>query len=181
MSAMEYRIPDAVFISHCHTDHSSHVHYFAQKGVPVLCSNGTAKGLSIHDWQRGTFKEFNCMKLDAVHDCIEPSMIVVDDKQRRERLFFCTDTESIPHKIDGITHLMIEINWSKYTTDDKCIHLDRSKNTHLSLEEALSWMKKQNFAKLQQVHLLHLSDANSNEEYFKQKIAALTGVPVYVH
>jgi hypothetical protein len=33
---------------------------------------------------------------------------------------------------------------------------------------------------LQEIHLLHLSDANSNEKEFKEKIQKLTGVPVYV-
>ena len=44
MNALKYRIPDAVLLSHCHGDHSSHINYFAQKGIPILCSDGTAKG-----------------------------------------------------------------------------------------------------------------------------------------
>lgn len=97
---------------------------------------------------------------------------------------FITDTESVPHKVDGITHLMLEANWSKYCmaeVEEGAWKNDRVEFSHLSLEKAIDWVKGTNLSKLVEVHLIHLSGANSDKLFFKTEMAKVVGCPVYVH
>lgn len=179
LKALDFKLPDVVCVSHSHLDHALSVKAFADKGVPVVSNEYTLFAKGIGDWQRDEVHE-NIILLDAVHD-VPNSMFVIDEPSTGDRLFFATDTESIPHTVKGITHLVIEANWSMHTTDDDCMHVDRSKQTHLSLEEALEWIEQQDTSKLKEIHLIHLSDSNSHEEFFEREVAAKFGVPVYVH
>jgi phosphoribosyl 1,2-cyclic phosphodiesterase len=63
------------------------------------------------------------------------------------------------------------------------IDLSRAKRTvksHMSLNTAIEFLKANDLSKLKEVHLLHLSDSNSDEARFKDETQKLTGVPVYV-
>ena len=180
MEKIGFELPDAVTVTHNHADHAKYALAFATKGVPMICSNGTAEEIGILKWQKGDPKDFGVRILPAIHDTAEPSMFLVDNTDTGDRLLFATDTESIPHKIDGITHLVVECNHSMHTVADGNQQIDRARNSHLSLEVLLEWLEEQDTSKLKEVHLIHLSNDNSNEDFFEECIAKLLGVPVYV-
>src|SRR5690625_5728947 len=52
--------------------------------------------------------------------------------------------------------------------------------SHFSLENVVQFLKANDLSKVEEIHLLHLSDTNSNEKEFKAVIQELTGKVVYV-
>jgi phosphoribosyl 1,2-cyclic phosphodiesterase len=52
--------------------------------------------------------------------------------------------------------------------------------THLSIDNAKDFLRANDLSRVQEIHLIHLSDGNSDEARFKREIQALTGKPVYV-
>ena len=82
---------------------------------------------------------------------------------------------------------MIECNYSKSILDkniDESITpkfmRKRLIKSHFSLENVLEFLKANDLSKVQEIHLLHLSDSNSDEALFKQEVQKLTGKPVYI-
>lgn len=105
----------------------------------------------------------------------------------REQLVYITDTMYCKYQFPGMTHLMIECNYIKEILDENTkagrVNLDlrnRIVKSHMSLETAKDLLRANDLNRLQEIHLLHLSDANSDEERMKREIQELTGVPVYV-
>lgn len=173
------RIPKYCLLTHEHNDHSKSVHQLVKRGITIVCSNGTAKAVGLNRSQYVTTIE-NVTTLDAEHDCIEPLMFVIDFPKTGERVLFATDTKGIPYKVKGVSHLLIETNWSEFTVDEDCDYFYRSEKTHMSLEYAKYFIQNMDQSRLCEVRLIHLSNGNSNVHYFKEQIQGVCGVPVYV-
>ena len=56
----------------------------------------------------------------------------------------------------------------------------RIAKSHMSLERLLDMLAATDLSGVRAIHLLHLSDCNSNEAEFKDKVTRATGRPVYV-
>lgn len=179
LKGCEGRIPRYCLLTHEHKDHSKSALHLAKRGVMIVCSDGTAKAVGLSKSQYTT-KINNVTTLDADHDCIEPLMFVIDFPKTGERILFATDTKGIPYNVKGVSHLMIETNWSEFTVDSECDHFYRSEKTHLSLEYAKYFVQNMDQSRLCEVRLIHLSNGNSNEQFFKEQIQGVCGVPVYV-
>jgi phosphoribosyl 1,2-cyclic phosphodiesterase len=52
--------------------------------------------------------------------------------------------------------------------------------SHFSLENVLDFLKANDMSKVQEIHLLHLSDNNSDEVLFRRRVQEATGKPVYI-
>jgi phosphoribosyl 1,2-cyclic phosphodiesterase len=98
-------------------------------------------------------------------------------------LMYVTDTAAPPYIAPNtVTHLMIEANHSFRLLKESDIHPDvaqRIWDTHLDIDMAVLFAKRHKRT-LREAHLLHLSDAHSDEEVFKRKMTEAVGVPVYV-
>ena len=78
-------------------------------------------------------------------------------------------------------------NWSeellRKNAESGSVESNRASRTirnHMSLERLIEMLKANNLSQVREIHLLHLSDANSDESEFKLKVQEATGVPVYV-
>lgn len=77
---------------------------------------------------------------------------------------------------------MVECNWSKSTLDpdlDPSVK-KRLLRSHFSLENVKKFLAANDLSRVREIHLLHLSDGNSDAAMFKAEIEQLTGKPVYV-
>ena len=88
---------------------------------------------------------------------------------------FCPESEIIM-EFDNLTHIMIEANYCEKTLvkneNNGIINVHQAKitrDTHMELETAINFIKKQDISKLEEIHLLHLSAKNANEEKFKDR------------
>lgn len=122
---------------------------------------------------------------DAVHDM--PTFGFVIDGPIDGRLLYLTDTAYSKYKFDGLTHIAVECNYSrdllKTNTMRGDIHRERYKRTmrnHMSVERLIEMLRANDLSQVQEIHLLHLSDANSDEAEFADAVRRATGKPVYV-
>ncbi|MHB8928914.1 MAG: MBL fold metallo-hydrolase, partial [Bacillota bacterium] len=59
-------------------------------------------------------------------------------------------------------------------------HKNRVIKNHMSIERALDMLRANDLGQVREIHLLHLSDGNSDAEAFRRQVQELTGKPVYV-
>jgi len=179
LKGLDFIIPDLIVVTHEHNDHAKSLKEFADNGVPIICSNGTAKAKGLMPYQYKTEYKSKCLNirlLDAVHDAVEPKMILIDELESNKRLFFATDVSEINVIINDITILMIEANWSKETLNEDLIYSKRSVHTHFSLEKVLTFLDTISIKSIANIYLIHLSKENSNSKYFTKTIMEYTGI-----
>jgi phosphoribosyl 1,2-cyclic phosphodiesterase len=185
----------ACLISHEHSDHARAAAKLMKAGIDCYMSRGTAAALKLSghrlpghrlriiqaltQFHIGTWA---IKPFEAHHDAAEPLCFLMADSSHG-KLLFATDTAYVAYRFQGLTHLMIEANYSAPLLKDntRSSELRRSiLQDHMSLETLIKMLRANDLSKVQEIHLLHLSDNNSNAERFKQRIQEITGKPVYI-
>lgn len=183
----------AALITHEHKDHSRAVADLAKAGINCYMSAGTkeALGLSghrIHElWPRvqtqiGTW---TVLPFETQHDAAEPLGYLL--ASGKEKLLFATDTYYIRYKFNELTHIMIECNYAADILEENveaeripAALKQRLLQSHFSLANVKEFLRANDLGKVEEIHLLHLSDGNSDEARFKREIQELTGRVVMV-
>lgn len=180
-------------ISHEHTDHSKAVTEMMKAGIDVYASRGTfdALGISGHRAKVVEAKQpfevgtWTVMPFDTVHDAAEPLGFLLASSVWK--VLYLTDTAYSKYVFRGLTHIMIECNYSLRILNENialgrvpAVMKPRLLKTHFSLEHVLDFLRANDLSRVQEIWLLHLSDNNSDEVMFKREIQALTGKVVYV-
>ena len=164
-----------------------------KRGIDVYLTLGTAKALNLDDDHRlhivealKTFVvgEWRVLPFETQHDANEPVGFLLSNGT--EKILFATDTFYIKYRFTGITHALIECNYSAEILAANVavglIHPSMEKRllkSHFSLSNVVEFLKASDLSQLKEIHLIHLSDNNSDEILFKKTIQALIGVPVY--
>jgi phosphoribosyl 1,2-cyclic phosphodiesterase len=191
-----FRLSDVagMMLSHEHKDHSRAVEDMLRAGVDCYMSAGTAEVLGVAEHHRvhvvrakEQFKAgfWTILPFEIQHDAEEPlGFLCVCDG---EKLLYATDTYYIRYRFDGLTHIMIECNYSKDILADNLqagvvgpTRRNRILTSHFSLEHVIQCLQANDLSEVQEIHLLHLSDDNSDAEMFEQKVREVTGKPVFV-
>lgn len=195
-SGSGYRLSDmaAALITHSHMDHAASVKRLLRLGVtcymPSECattlgvsSDYFARAITPHKWY--DVGNWRIKAFDQVHDV--PCFGYIVDDRRGHRLVYITDTAYVKYRIRDITHLLLEANHSREILRDNSLHdatmrmrMRRLLKTHMSIETAIEFLKANDLSKLQQIWLVHLSDANSYADDFREKVMAVTGVPTII-
>lgn len=183
-----------VLVTHEHKDHCKAVKEVADRGLDIYMSPGTkdALGFQHHrirpvevkkQFQLGTW---TILPFDVEHDVSEPFGFLLAN-EAGDKLLFATDTYYIRYKFPGLTHLMIECNYSQKILDGNAdsgripsFLRERVMQSHFSLENLITFLKANDLSQVQEIHLLHLSDSNSDEILFKREVQANTGKLVYI-
>ena len=184
----------ACLITHEHKDHCMALKDVLKMGIDCYMSVGTKEALSIENHrlkvvesrQQFSIGTWTILPFDVQHDVSEPLGFLLANKAG-EKLLFATDTYYIKYRFKGITHLLVECNYDFDTINANVasgkIHpamKRRVMRSHFSLENLLDFIKANDMEKLQEIHLLHLSDSNSNEEKIRREVARLTGTLIYI-
>ena len=187
---------EGLLITHEHNDHAKYAKDYIRRGAfNIHCTPGTAKGIKgvenyrinacsylqpfkINDWRILPFK--------TEHDVAEPAGFLIETPKGK-RVLFATDTYYIRYKIPGVTHFLIECNFSidilNRNRNKEIIDAHQYKRilrSHFELNNLIKFFQANDLSKAEQIHLLHLSDRNSNEEYFINKVQSATGIPTYI-
>ena len=182
-----------VLISHEHQDHCKGAEGCLKRGMTIYMSQGTKDGMSLKNTQIRIIKSkeqfrigtWTVLPFDVQHDVNEPLGFLLQS-DNGDKLLFATDTYYIKYKFTGLTHLMIECNYDQQTLDSNLasgLHpaqYRRVMKSHFSLENLLEFFKANDMSKVEEIHLLHLSDSNSNETYIRQAVARATGKLIYI-
>src|SRR5699024_6505144 len=181
-------------VSHEHKDHSKGIKDVLRAGIDVYTSQGTAdaEGIKHHrlkiieskkTYSIGTWK---VLPFDVEHDVNEPLGFLLMNEVG-DKLLFATDTYYVRYRFKGLTHIMVECNYSMDILEENIasgrVHKAMKRRllkSHFSLENVKEFLKANDLSKVQEIHLMHLSNDNSDEARFKREIQELTGKPVYI-
>lgn len=181
-------------LSHEHGDHMKAVAEVMKAGIDVYASRGTLDALRvdghravpIQSKKQFSIGSWSIMPFDVQHDVAEPLGFLLAN-QAGEKLVFITDSYYCKYTFKGLTHIMLETNYSARILDENIaagrvppMMKKRLLKSHFSLENAKSFLQANDLSKVQEIWLLHLSDGNSDEELFKREVQELTGKLVYI-
>lgn len=185
-----------VLVTHYHQDHSKAVKDLAKHGIDIYSSAGSFEALKIQGHRCKPVKSlesfsvgtFDVMPFDVIHDAPEPLGFLAESVETGEKLLYFSDTAYVRYTFDCLTHIIAECNHGEYelrrSVSEGIITPELAKRitrNHISVERLERMLKANDLSQLQEVHLIHLSDNNSDEGRFKSVIQRVVGVPVYVH
>jgi phosphoribosyl 1,2-cyclic phosphodiesterase len=173
-------------VSHSHGDHAKYLPQLEREtSIPIWCNRSTKDSLSLNtdlvytiidDWMGNEY--FTFLPVEFVHDVPNYGFLISDGQKR---LFYATDTGEVNYQIKGLTHLMIESNYSfeqLTESEHNPALVKRICENHLGIDEVVDFVKRH--PNLEEIHLLHLSSRHSNAEEFKRMVQDVSGCPTFV-
>lgn len=185
----------ACLVTHEHQDHSRACKDLVKRGIDVYASAGTLQALNAegHRYKTVTLKRFMVGSFEILgfgvkHDAAEPIGYLIYSHHTLEKALYFVDTAYVKGIFSGVHYFLIECNHGEQELRDSVDRgviapelAARIAKNHFSLERLLKFLEASDLSKVKEIHLVHLSDNNSNEERFKREVQRLTGVEVYVH
>lgn len=180
-------------VSHSHGDHCKAVKDAVKAGVDCYMSAPTAEAIGITSHRirlieakrQFVLGSWTILPFSVEHDVPALGFLLVSDNGGR--LLYLTDTAYCRYRFNGLTAIMLEVNYSldvlRANVESGLIAPEmknRIIKSHMSLETAKGLLKANDLNKVQEIHLIHLSNDNSHAERFKREIQSATGKPVYV-
>lgn len=196
-AALKHRVTRlaGALISHEHGDHAKAARDLMRAGVDVYATAGTFEALGLTGHRAHTLvplraevisEDWTVLPFKAVHDAAEPVGFVIRARDG-DRLLYLSDSAYCEPTFEGLTHVMVEANYSESIMHDRVMKgsLDklvavRTIRNHMSLERCVQLLNANDLTRVREIHLLHLSDGNSDERAFKETVERATGVPTYV-
>lgn len=194
---------DGILLTHEHQDHGKYINQVLKRcGANVASTKGTLDSLDVPDHRRieldnNDETSFNTKNkacaweieaFDVEHDAADPVGFVIITPMGKV-ILFATDTYYIRYRFSYVNIAMIECNYDLVRLEQQFQlgrvdkrQYSRILRSHFALDHVIKFFNANNSwqGDLEEVHLLHLSDRNSDAEYFRQEIAKVTGVPVYI-
>ena len=188
-----------VLVTHEHQDHSKAVKDFAYAGADVYLSEGTANAIGIehhlvkivYPFEKLWVGDWLVMPFDVHHDAREPLGYLLQSANTGEKLLFFADAGYIEHRFKEVTHILGECNYSKdlsmafseagLSSLSYRAKAERILDSHMGLVTLSEYLEAMDKSNLEQVHLIHLSDQNSDAKVIADTVKAITGVEVYTY
>lgn len=188
-------------ISHEHGDHAKCYKELLLRGIKIFASKGTLEGIDIYG-QRGTFelmadmsngiviRSFNIRAFKVHHDAKEPTGFLIHSNETNENLLFITDSYYCDYSFKSLDYIMIECNHISERLEHQLnnpnrspfvdTHIRRLMRSHMNLNTCIDFLKSCELYRTKEIMLLHLSDANADEELMKSEVQKATGKIVKV-
>lgn len=179
-------------VSHAHNDHAKFARKMADNGFPVLALPEVldAKGIvgsraiPLVFGKGYKFGGFRVKPFEALHDVPCAGFLIAHAEIGR--VLFLTDSCLCRYSFPGLTHIMMETNYSdprlvEAITEGRTrqSQRDRLMTSHMELFNAIDAIKANNLSDVREIVILHLSDNNSNEAEFVRTVQAATALPTY--
>lgn len=161
-------------LSHEHADHAKAKNDLIKRGVKIIESDYLDYDVSV--WA-----------IPVNHGNAQCNAYIFNIDN--ERLLFVTDFINFINKEDlkkvltiPFNKIMIECNFSDELIEkiEDFKKIRRQKNTHLSLNGCLTYLKNMNLNKCNEIFLMHLSDALSDELQMQSLVYSTTRIPTRV-
>lgn len=171
--------------THLHGDHSKCMLELLNSCVEVYSSKGTFKGLELDKHHNSkvvkhmelfTVGNFKIIPFNVKHDAPEPLGFLIHHKDCGLTLFL-TDTFYSPYKFKGLNNIIIEANFCEEIIREKDSNqflTNRILKSHLSIQKCIDLLNANDLTEVNNIVLIHLSDRNSNEKEFKEKVIKAT-------
>ena len=192
---LHYRLSEirACLISHSHKDHCRALGDVLRAGVTCYMSKPTADALGatgprvklLEPRVQTRIGSWIVLPFETQHDCPgSMGFLLASDNYK---VVYITDSYYVKWRFRGLTHIMCECNYAKDILDANvesgavpAAMRERLLRSDFSLENVKQFLRANDLSRVEQIWLLHLSDANSDAERFKREIMELTGKPTYI-
>lgn len=114
---------------------------------------------------------FLIQPLEVPHSCECFSYIITHEEFGK--LLFFTDCSAFKYKVKNCNHILAECNYSEEILITKMCDSEMGRSlyeNHLELEDCINALKVNFSADTQSITLIHLSDTNSDEKEFVQRV-----------
>ncbi len=189
--ALDFRVNliKGCIVTHRHKDHARYVKEYADAGINVLAPEDVFddphhRFRSIFPGKGYVIGSFQIIPFEVKHDV--PCYGYIIDHYATGRILFLIDTYLCEYAFPGLSHIIIEANYSDDILEENIINgiehpskRDRLLTSHMELKTTKAVLMAQDLSGVQNIILTHLSDQNSDESGFVDEIKALTGKPVY--
>lgn len=181
-------------VTHQHGDHSKAVVDMLKLGHKIYMLRDTAQALHVLDertWIEIIPKQsikigvFTVLPFELEHDVPNVGYLITDGE---EKLLYITDTYYCRYTFKGVHHILVECNHSYEILNKKVAdgvllkhRMERLIQSHFALENVIKFLQSMDLTVCKSIHLIHLSNENSNEKEFKQAVQVATGKLVIVH
>ena len=179
-------------ISHEHGDHAKAVRDLLKMGIDCFMSEGTAKALGIENHHRtwilpGRVGDWTIQTFPLKHDAAEPTgFLVASVKDLGDQFLFIPDTAYVTNRFKKVTQIAVECNYIVEILSANIIKGSlqpvvghRTRRNHMSLETLISMLKANDLSVCRAIHLIHLSNGNSDEARMIKEVQEETGIPTY--
>jgi len=195
--ALNYRLYEilAALVSHSHGDHAAGVKKIVAAGIDTYMTLETAKAINVSGHRThqilplekyiiNTLQDepaFTIIPFATNHDCPGSVGFVISDGA--DRLLFITDSFYVHNRFKDLNIIAIECNWSEETLapDLEPVVRKRLYKSHFSLANVEKFLKANDLSAVREIHLIHMSNGNSDPAMFKRRIEQLTGLPTIAH
>lgn len=189
MQACKFKLAiyDFCLVSHEHKDHAKAVPDLMRIGFNIGMSLGTAQALKVckafihilesgRTWHRSGWR---VLPFATQHDAIEPLGFLIQSPSGK-KIVFATDTYYIRYKFSGVTHWMIEANYSEAYLKENTALADsvkrRIRESHFEIENVKVFLAAQDLSATEEIYLIHLSEENSDRDQFVKEIEETTNI-----
>jgi len=187
-------------VTHEHKDHSLACNDLMKAGVDVYMTEGTARAAGAETyrlkiWKRGGIDgiknplyyskrigSFTVKPFMAHHDAAEPVFYLIESSTTGEKLLFVTDSYYIDYRFSGLTHIMVEANFSDdaLAEPENAPRRHRLRRSHMSIDKCIGLLEANDLSQVQEIWLIHLSSSNGDAEEFKRRVQEATGCPTFI-
>lgn len=187
------RIVGAI-VTHQHGDHSKFIAEYLKSAIRVCALKEVFDAHNVkqcifckiiepmHGYRIGTFKVF---AVPVEHDV--PCVGFVIEHEEMGKMLFVTDTMMFEYRIENLSHILIEANYSDEILDYNIENgitptsmRPRLLQSHMEIKTTENILLSSNLDSVNEIVLIHLSNNNSDAEQFKQRIMQKTGKPVII-
>lgn len=181
-------------VTHEHGDHAGRMNEYLGYGIECRATAGTigsvklsVRRLPLMTEHGHTFKlgNFSVTAFNTKHDAVEPTGFLIEHPETG-KILFATDTYYLPYRFTGMNNILIECNYKRSILDanveaGKIDHKrrDRTLFSHMELETCIEALKANDLSGVSKIILIHLSDDNSNEKEFVDRVIGETRCITY--
>lgn len=182
-------------LSHEHLDHCKSAKDLSKYGVRIYTSDGTKNALRFADkkpivsvvaMKKYKIGNYTVMPFDVKHDCAEPFGYLIQHPEMGLTLFM-TDTYYCEYSFTGLNNIIIEANYCEDIIDKKLSAFkttgfvrDRVLQSHMSIQTCIKTLQSYNLKHVNNIVIIHLSDSNSSEFEFRERVRSATGCIVHI-
>ena len=183
-----------VLVTHQHGDHCKAVPDLLKLGHRVYMLKDTAEAIYVVGHHKVVYitpkiqfsvGNFTILPFELEHDVPNVGFLITDGE---EKLLYITDTYYCRYTFKDVDHILVECNHSYEILKNKVYddelskqRMERLVKSHFALENVIKFLQSMDLSKCKDIHLIHLSNENSNEAEFKKAVQAATGKLVIVH
>ena len=180
-----------MIVSHEHGDHAKYVRDFTRVGIDVLSTASLKEknkfGVTAGEHGKSyRYGDYTVTPIAVEHD-VECFAYLVHHKDMGT-LFFATDCWNLHQVIKGVTHFLIEANYSDCVLDNAVVIgktlpslADRVRLSHMSLEHCVEYLRMCEAEKTARtITLIHASERHLDKEEAKRRVEETFGVATWI-